>query len=334
MTAGPRSLPLCLLLLFLTGGRVWAVDPSRHISQYGHTAWRIQDGFIKSAAWAGPQTTDGYLWIGTDAGLLRFDGARFVEWTPPAGKQLPSPNITGLLAARDGSLWIGTEVGLSHWANQDLINYSNQHARINSFVEDRNGTVWFTRSRILDGAGALCQVIGTGMRCYGKADGIPDSEFGPLVEDTLGNLWMGGPTELVRWKPGSPSVYKPSVLTSNQNLGGVGGLALNTDGSLWAGMEASGPGLGLQRFVKGVWMPFRTPELNGSTLAVNTILSDREHSLWIGTSKGLYRLSGGRVDHFSSADGLSGNLVNTLYEDREGNVWVATSKGIDSFRDL
>src|SRR5438128_1254742 len=121
----------------------------------------------------------------------------------------------------------------------------------------------------------------------------------------------------------------------NQNLGGLRALTLDTDGSLWAGMELSGPGLGFQRFVQGAWKPFRTPELDGSTLAVNALLSDREHSLWIGTQNGgIYRISGGRVDHFPSADGLSGNLVNNLYEDREGNVWAVTSKGIDSLRDL
>ena len=275
------------------------------------------------------------MWVGTDAGLMRFDGVRFVPWTPPAGKQLLSSSITGLLAARDGSLWIGTEVGLSHWVDQDLINYSSQHARINSIIEDRNGTVWFTRSRILDPAGGLCQVIGTGMRCYGKADGIPDSEYGPLVEDSLGNLWTGSSTELVRWKPGSTTVYEPVGLKSNQNLGGLNALALDTDGSLWAGIALPGPGLGLQRFVGGVWTPFHTPELDGSTLAVYALLLDREHSLWIGTQRdGIYRISGGRVDRFSSADGLSGNLMNNLYEDREGSVWVVTSKGIDSFRDL
>ncbi len=329
----PRSLPLCLLLFFLTGGWVWALDAGRHISQYGHTAWRIQDGFIKGAGAAVTQTTDGYLWLGTEAGLLRFDGVRFVPWTPPAGKELLSSNITGLLAAKDGSLWIGTEVGLSHWANQDLINYASQHARINSIIEDRNGTVWFTRSRILDAAGALCQVIGTGMRCYGRADGIPDSPYGPLVEDTLGNLWMGSDTEIVRWKPGSSSVYKPRGL--RPNVDGVQALALNADGSLWAGMALSGPGLGLQRFVQGVWKPFTTPELDGSTLEVSSLLSDRARALWIGTlNRGIYRISSGRVDHFAPADGLSGNLVSKFYEDREGNLWVVTTKGIDCFRDL
>ena len=76
-----RRVFVLLLLLFLENS-VWAVDPTRHISQYAHTAWRVQDGVFGGAPWAITQTTDGYLWIGTRTGLLRFDGVRFVPWTP------------------------------------------------------------------------------------------------------------------------------------------------------------------------------------------------------------------------------------------------------------
>ncbi len=166
---------LCLLLFLFAVNWVWAVDPSRHISQYGHTAWRIQDGFLSGAAVAVTQTTDGYLWIGTRVGLVRFDGVRFVPWTPPDGTHLPSSSVASLLGARDGSLWIGTEGGLSHWDKQHLTNYLIRPERIGSIIEDRHGTVWFTRTRGSDADGGLCQIIGTGMRCYGKADGLPGS---------------------------------------------------------------------------------------------------------------------------------------------------------------
>jgi ligand-binding sensor domain-containing protein len=111
----PRSHFLSLLLFLFAVSSLWAVDPSRHISQYGHTAWRIQDGVFNGSPFAVTQTTDGYLWIGTRAGLLCFDGVRFVPWTSPDGKYLPSSDIGSLLGARDGSLWIGMEGGLSHW---------------------------------------------------------------------------------------------------------------------------------------------------------------------------------------------------------------------------
>jgi ligand-binding sensor domain-containing protein len=159
---------LCVFFLTVATRPAHALDPTRHISQYGHTAWRVRDGSLGARPNAIAQAADGYLWIATDAGLLRFDGVRFVAWTPPGGKQLPSPVIWSLLAARDGSLWIGTQAGLSHWVNQDLINYQAGTGLIVSILEGRNGTVWITRARPLDEAGPLCQVIGTGMRCYGK----------------------------------------------------------------------------------------------------------------------------------------------------------------------
>ena len=74
----PRLLLFCLVLFFFTISPVGALDTSRQISQYGHTAWRIEDGVFAGAPNVMAQTTDGYLWIGTQAGLMRFDGVRFV----------------------------------------------------------------------------------------------------------------------------------------------------------------------------------------------------------------------------------------------------------------
>src|SRR4051794_1783050 len=74
-----RSLLLCVLL-WLSASSVYGLDPDRRISQYGHTAWRVQDGAIAPAG-AITQTIDGYIWLGTSAGLMRFDGVRFVPWS-------------------------------------------------------------------------------------------------------------------------------------------------------------------------------------------------------------------------------------------------------------
>ena len=331
----PHWYLLCLLLFLFAVSTVSAVNPTRHISQYAHTAWRIQDGVFSGAPNAITQTTDGYIWIGTQAGLLRFDGVRFAPWTFPNGKRLPSSNVTSLLGARDGSLWIGMEGGLSHWDKQELTNYLIQPTRINSIIEDRRGTVWFVRTRTSDAAGGLCQIIGTGPHCYGKADGIPDSGASTLVEDALGNLWIAGDTEVARWKPGSFSTDISKQLKMKEGTDGVTGLAANPDGSLWVGIADVGRGLGLQQLAEGVWKPFVTPELDGSTLQVRRLFLDRENALWIGTYKqGIYRIHGRNVDHFRSGDGLSSDDVYEFYEDHEGNLWAATAKGIDCFRDL
>src|SRR5258707_1850721 len=288
---------LCLMLFLFAVNSVWAVDPSRHISQYAHTAWRIQDGVFSGAPNAITQTTDGYLWIGTKAGLLRFDGVRFVPWTSPDGKHLPSSNVTSLLGARDGSLWIGMQGGLSHWDKRDLTNYEIKPERINAIIEDRSGAVWLVRALGGNAEGGLCQVIGLGMRCYGKADGIPGSAgASSLVEDAVGNLWIGTDTAVVRWRPGSSSTYIPRGL--NRGLDGVNGLAANPDGSVWVGMDLAGPGLGLQQLSQGAWKPFAKPELDGSTLRVQALFLDHENALWIGTAtQGIYRIDGRTVDH-------------------------------------
>jgi signal transduction histidine kinase/ligand-binding sensor domain-containing protein len=323
-----------VFLLTATPPPAHALDPTRNISQYRHTAWTLRDGFLGARPGAIAQTADGYLWIGTESGLVRFDGVRVVPWTPPAGKQLPSPAVWSLLAARDGSLWIGTAAGLSHWVNHDLINYQTGRGLINSILEDRDGRIWIARTRIEDEAGPFCQVIETGMHCYGEADGIPVSGVGPLAEDTLGHLWIGGSTTLAGGAPGSFRSYALRGLKSNEGIRGVAGLASDPDGSLWVGMAVTGPGLGLQQLVHGIWKPFVTPELDSSTLGVQTLFLDRDNALWIGTTKqGIYRIHERKVDSFRSTDGLSSDSIYRFCQDREGNVWVATSKGIDMFRD-
>jgi signal transduction histidine kinase/ligand-binding sensor domain-containing protein len=332
-----RCVQLCFLLLSAVS-TLLAVDPTFRISQYAHTAWRIQDGFLKGATSSVTQTPDGYLWIATEAGLVRFDGVRFVPWAPPGGEQLPSSSITALLAARDGSLWIGTEDGLSHWINKRLVNYPAWRARINSIIEDHNGTIWAARSRIyFDEGSPLCRVIGTEMQC----DSMPKKTFqdsgggSVLVEDSFGDIWMGGTTALTRWKSDALKVFKVNGLKSSQYQGGVQGLAANHDGSLWVGMAWRGHGLGLEQLIHGSLRPFITSKIDGSRLEIENLFMDRENALWIATFQdGIYRLHDRTVDHFSTADGLSSEHAFNFFEDREGDLWVATSKGLDRFRDF
>src|SRR6476661_6643666 len=85
-----------------------ALDAALDVNQYAHTAWRIKEGFISSAITSVAQTTDGYLWLGTEFQLFRFDGVRTVPWASPQGASLPDTHIRALLGTRDGRLWIGT----------------------------------------------------------------------------------------------------------------------------------------------------------------------------------------------------------------------------------
>src|ERR1700746_3177413 len=147
------------LLVFFLSTSSWGVDPLVRISQYRHTAWTMKDGLLPGQPNVITQTKDGYIWIGTAAGVKGFDGVRLIPWEAPAGSQLPSPHITALLAARDGSLWIGTDAGLIHWAQQNLVPYLKEPGLVSSILEDQRVTIWVTRSRLSKTSeGALCQI--------------------------------------------------------------------------------------------------------------------------------------------------------------------------------
>src|SRR5208282_5685456 len=101
----------------------FALNPSLEINQYAHRAWKVREGFSKGQISSVAQTPDGYLWLGTEFGLLRFDGVRTIQWQPPADEHLPSNSIRSLLAGHDGTLWIGATTGLASWKDDELTQY-------------------------------------------------------------------------------------------------------------------------------------------------------------------------------------------------------------------
>jgi PAS domain S-box-containing protein len=331
----PRLLLFCFVLLCFTPNPVDALDTSRQISQYGHTAWRIEDGVFAGAPNVMAQTSDGYLWIGTQAGLMRFDGVRFVSWRPPEGSELPSSRINSLLGARDGGLWIGTSAGLARWQNGNLTNYKDATGSIMAILEDQEATVWIARANFSNTNGPLCKVTDTGVRCYGRDDGLALPFAVTLANDALGNVWLAGSAMVSRWQQSSADTYVSAGLNPAENFNGVVALAGRPDGSVWVGSVHAGKGGGLQQLAQGTWRPFITPEFDSSTLEVTALLLDRDSSLWIGTlNGGIYRIQANKVDHFRGSDGLSGDAVSGLFQDREGNIWIATSRGIDNFHDI
>src|ERR1700758_813335 len=114
MKAGLALITISTLSLLLGSPPVLALNPSLDVSQYAHTAWTVRDGFSLGTIFAMAQTPDGYLWLGGEFGLFRFDGIHFEAWQPPAGQQLPAAPYS-LLVTRDGTLWIGTFAGLATW---------------------------------------------------------------------------------------------------------------------------------------------------------------------------------------------------------------------------
>ena len=93
----------------------FALNPALDVSQCAHKSWKVRDGAFKGAIYAIAQTPDGYLWLGTEFGLVRFDGVRAVAWQPSGDQALTAGPMHALLAARDGTLWIGADTGLASW---------------------------------------------------------------------------------------------------------------------------------------------------------------------------------------------------------------------------
>lgn len=299
-----------------------ALNPASDVSQYAHTSWKIRDGFTKGQITSIAQTPDGYLWLGTEFGLLRFDGLRNVPFQPPADQPLPSSSIWSLLAASDGTLWIGTSKGLASWNGGKLTRYAELDGQyIFKLLEDHDGSVW--ASGLTATTGRLCAIGNGGVRCYGEDGALGRGAFN-LYEDSKGNLWAGVKEGLWRWKPGPPMFYP---LAGEPD--GIRGLGEDEDGTLLVGWHG-----GIQRFVDGKTEAYPIPSTLGQ-FRTRRLLRDRDGGLWIGTSeRGLVHVHHGRTDVFSPSDGLSGEMVYTLFEDREGNIWVATINGLDRFRDF
>jgi ligand-binding sensor domain-containing protein/DNA-binding CsgD family transcriptional regulator len=308
-------------VLLVCSSPAFALNPSLDVSQYGHTAWRAREGFSNGTVQGIAQTPDGYLWLGTEFGLLRFDGVRTVPWQPPAGQHLPDNYIRGLLVTRVGTLWIGTLKGLASWQGGKLTEYQELAGQyVDALIEDREGTVWASGSAIP--TGKLCAIQNGRVQCYGE-----DGTFGQAVEslyaDSGGNVWVGATTGLWRWKPGPPKHYPVSgPVTSPQAL-------IEDDrGALLISSRS-----GMKRLVDGRIEEYRVPG-TGRRFTRAIQFRDRDGGLWMGTSAGLLHVHQGRTDVFTRSDGLSGDAVLNIFEDREGNVWAATTNGLDRFRNV
>ena len=298
--------------------RAFGLNPSLDINQYAHKAWTVRDGFFKGSIFAIVQTPDGYLWIGTEFGLERFDGVRSVPWQPPKNEHLPGGRIRSLLAARDGRLWVGTEQGLASWKDGKLTNFPElDGAAVLSLLQDHEGTMW-AAGTVADRNGRLCAIRSGGAECYGQ-DGSLGRFLPSLYEDHSGNLWMGSNQGVWRWRPGPPKLFP--VPDS------VYGLAESDAGELLIATLG-----GIRRLVNGRVEPY---PLRGITQKFFTLRRDREGALWVGTvDSGLLHVRQDRIDRFAHSDGLSGDRIHAVFEDGEGSIWVGTSDGLDRFREV
>src|SRR5271165_2106048 len=349
-TASRRPLPLrfkwacvaiaamlgsCLTCVLLLAGTGHALDPNKRLTQYIHTSWRIQDGSLPAGMFSITQTSDGFLWFSAIAqGVYRFDGVRFVPWVPSA--KIGSIHIEQVFADEAGGLWAIGDHEIAHIKDGAVIAYFELEGigGRTSISRDPDGSLWITRTSNRVGDAPLCHITDRAAKCFGKSDGMPISPANALLADGEGGFWVGGQTAIVHWHGGVSQTYPIEGLKSNVGDIGVNSLARGADGSLWVGIAAAGPGLGLGKLSDGVFRPFVTPNFDGSNVSVYDMIFDGDGSLWVASvGKGIFRIRGDIVEHYGRTEGLSSDTVTALFEDREGIVWAATTNGIDSFRD-
>jgi diguanylate cyclase (GGDEF)-like protein len=317
-----RIAPLALLvaLSFATGAV--GLDPHRALTQSRLSVWTSESGLPQNTVNAIVQTRDGYLWLGTEEGLVRFDGVRFVVSDRQSAPALRSSFVSSLYEGRDGTLWIGTYGG-------GLARLRD--GRIESFHPELLGTDRIREMReMADGAlfiatagGGLLRIDGEKVTRFTTRDGLPTDRIWTVEDDGAGGLWVathgGG---VVRWQNGRVQQRITTAEGLPNDLART--LFRDPDGTLWIGTD----GGGVAAFRNGALVRTVTTRDGLPSDQIRSVRRDGDGNLWIGTDGGLARWRGVRAEAFGVAEGLPSPIVRALVEDREGSLWVGTTGGL------
>ncbi len=313
----------CVILTLLLAARgVYALDPHKSVAQYAHEVWNTKNGLPEADAMAILQTRDGYLWVGTEEGLARFDGAHYTIFDRKTAP-LPSNRVQALAETSDGSLWIGTENGLARYKDRQFRSYSTRdglpHNNIRALWAEPGGPLWITtvagvrlwRGNGFEGSSVVEEIAGTSPR--------------QLLRTRNGNYWVAGDDGLRRSDVGKTKAPTAVALAHKT----VRAMMEDSAGVLWIGSTA-----GVFRLVDGKISPVSAGGYVPMT-EITALLQDRDRNVWVGTlGDGLFRINKEGVLQYSVTNGLSGVEVKSLYEDSAGNIWVGTfGGGLDVFRD-
>lgn len=298
----------------------FALDPHKSLTQYSRQSWGQVDGLPQDTIRAIAQTTDGYLWLGTDEGLARFDGYEFTIFSKSGGG-LPANSITALAADPDGSLWIGTPRGLTRLHGKTFHTFTTKDGLpddgITGLYSDPSGNLWIVASNV-----SLSRFQNGKFTNYSPGPSLLSVRA--IREDPHHDLVAAGFGGVVRI-----SGAKYTTLIDNATLGGdvVSSLLVDRHDNLWV---AGNLGLML-RTPAGLIRKFDTRD-GLPDLYVRAVLEDRDGNIWIGTNGGLARFQGDRF--VASAEGSrDSDLVRCLLEDREGDLWVGANNGLTRLRD-
>jgi len=298
-----------------------ALEPTTPLANYGRQAWAMENGLPQNTVQALAQTRNGFVWLGTEVGLVRFDGTGFQVFDRNSSPALPGNDIRCLLVAMDGAFWIGTSEGLARWKDGTVTAFSTKNGLpgngIRALVETNDRVLWVWTD------GGLAQLNGADRFVDAtSATGLPASAITAVTTDGVGRLWVTTHESVVsyllgRWaKPVPQEQLEPAFPRDGAEfvLAFKGGIAVANGGTA----EVSRRGTGTATLTEG-------KELPGSR--IQTMFQDHEGSFWFGTNAGLARWSDGKVQLLPVTDALASASVLALMEDREGNLWVGTETG-------
>ncbi len=315
---GWLALMLSLLCVAIwPGSQAFALDPSRSLTQYNCQVWGRQNGLMVNRVNAIAQTQDGYLWLGTSAGLIRFDGVAF---TTQHANEPGIRVVTGLTSDPQGGLW-------ADWGRRTLRFYGGPDQVVTGIPMatndlnyeavqiDRDGTRWILANHQI---GRL-----TPAGKYEVLATFPDTLAMCALKDSRGRFWYGTSERGVYyWQAGQIHQLAAPALDGLV----IDAITEDHAGNIWIGTST-----GLFGFDARL-QPLNFPPL---TWEVRALLVDRQGVLWIGTSQGgLMRYYHGQFDSLAKTDGLSSDYVSSLLEDQEGSLWVGTRNGISELTDV
>ncbi len=307
-----RHLRVAALLLLLAGTRAPALDPNRHLKEFGHQAWLTENGLPQNTVQSIVQTQDGYLWIGTQEGLARFDGLNFFVFDKENTPAFKSNDIRFLHEDKQGRLWISTSYGLVCRHNSQFTSFTvNEGLPDNSvgpIVEDTKANVW------IGTAGGLSRFENGNFKTFTAEQGLSRNVIQTLCARADGSVLVGTSAGMQSLRDDHFSSFR---LPDYVNVANITAIAETEDHMVWFGTL---DGLTL---VNG---PNSAP-LTLSNNRISTLRLDRAGALWVATSGGVVRVKNGAAETFSAADGLSSNLILSIYEDREGSIWIGTEAG-------
>jgi len=298
-----------LLLWLVVAAPVRALDPDKSFHHYVRNAWSLQQGLPQITVQAITQDRLGYIWVGTQSGLARFDGIRFVTYTPYDTPGIPGIQIRSLYLDKAGKLWIGTYKGLAVYDGGTFSSIA---------VAGKNGVDVLDISDIKEVKGRLLVASNHGL--YALQDGVLHRQPGsPVVTQSLlprsDALWIGSLGGVYRVEGRNrqfhalPAGLDKAVVTS----------LVDAQGKLWAGTTQ-----GLYEFDNGVWSAASSrPELQDAPTTM--MLEDHDHNLWVASNAGIARFKQGVLSELIPDSDPNGfRSVISAFEDREGNIWFGS----------